>query len=73
MAAKLSSNLKSNQFEHFCLLLWRYIIDFKNPWLSQGLSKSIRRKNKLYKKFMKPTLENENLYKKYKNKLIASN
>lgn len=42
----------------------------KKPWLSNGLLKSIKRKNKLYKKFLRvPNLQNESCYKKHKNKL----
>jgi hypothetical protein len=40
------------------------------PWISGGLLTSIRKKNKLYKKFLSiPTSSDENMYKKYKNKL----
>ena len=40
------------------------------PWISGGLLTSIRKKNKLYKKFLSvPTSSYENMYKKYKNKL----
>ena len=40
------------------------------PWISGGLLTSIRKKNKLYKKFLNvPTSSYENMYKKYKNKL----
>ena len=43
----------------------------KNPgWLSTGLLKSIKRKNSLYKKFLKsPSPFNESSYKRYRNKL----
>jgi len=42
----------------------------KKPWLSSGLLKSIRRKNKLYTKYVKnPTPLNHSIYKKYRNKL----
>ena len=45
---------------------------FKRPWLSAGLLKSIKRKSKLYKKFLNfPTPTNEENYKKYRNKLHA--
>ena len=40
------------------------------PWLSKGILKSIRSKNKLYKKYLKnPSTDNETAYKTYKNKL----
>ena len=46
---------------------------YKKPWLSKGLSKSIKRKNRLYKHFLsKPSLDNEQKYKAYKNKLTQS-
>ena len=42
------------------------------PWISGGLLTSIRKKNKLYKKFLSiPTSSYENLYKKYKINLIV--
>ena len=46
---------------------------FKKPWMTRGLLKSIKRKNKLYQKFLRnPSSVNENLYKIYKNKLNHS-
>ena len=42
----------------------------KKPWLSTGLLKSIKRKNSLYKKFLKSHSPfNEISYKRYRNKL----
>ena len=42
----------------------------KKPWLSEGLKHSIKKKNMLYKCFIKnPTLQSEKLYKTYRNKL----
>ena len=42
----------------------------KSPWLSAGIYNSIRRKNFLYKKFLKnTTLQNKSTYTLYKNKL----
>ena len=42
----------------------------KSPWLSDGIYKSIRRKNYLYKKLMRhPTSQNKSIYTMYKNKL----
>ena len=44
--------------------------EIKSPWLSYGLLKCIRRKNRLYRKFIcKPTDANKESYKKYRNKL----
>jgi hypothetical protein len=41
-----------------------------NPWITKGLLKSIRKKNRLYKMFLKkPDSIRELHYKKYKNKL----
>jgi hypothetical protein len=46
---------------------------FKKPWMTRALLKSIRRKNKLYQKFLRNSSSvNENLYKIYKNKLNHS-
>jgi hypothetical protein len=42
----------------------------RKPWVSNGLLKSINRKNNLYKKYLNnPCTENESKYKRYKNKL----
>ena len=39
-----------------------------SPWISQGLRKSSKQKQKLYIKFLKhPTYKNETTYKNYKN------
>ena len=41
-----------------------------SPWITPGLLKSINKKNRLYKKFIRsPSLSNERKYKTYKNKL----
>ena len=43
---------------------------FSSPWLSPGLLKSINKKNRLYKEFIRsPTSSSERRYKTYKNKL----
>ena len=43
---------------------------FKKWWLTKALPKSIKIKNKLYKKYLQvPTVDNSSLYKRYKNKL----
>ena len=40
------------------------------PWITKGIIKSTIHKNKLYKRFLKkPSIKNEEIYKKYKNKL----
>ena len=42
----------------------------RKPWLSNGLIKSIKTKNKLYVKyFRRPSLTNRLLYKQFRNKL----
>lgn len=42
----------------------------KTPWISKALLVSVRKKNKLYKKYMtNPTIYRERKYKEYKNKL----
>ena len=42
----------------------------QKAWLTKGLSMSIKRKNKLYQKYVKnPTIENKNKYAIYRNKL----
>ena len=42
----------------------------KSPWMTKCVLKSIKRKNKLYSKYLSdPNKINENLYKKYKNRL----
>ena len=43
------------------------------PWCSKGLFRSIKRKNKLYRRYLSdPTLSNESSYKTCKNKLTHS-
>lgn len=42
----------------------------KNPWITKGILKSIKHKNKLYTKYLKSKSQNILLtYKKYRNKL----
>ena len=41
-------------------------------WLTKGLEKACKKKNKLYKEFLNhPTKEKEDTYKKYRNRLTA--
>jgi hypothetical protein len=43
------------------------------PWLSKRILKSIKRKNKLYRRYLRnPTPENDSNYKRYTNKLNHS-
>ena len=45
----------------------------RKPWISQGLLKSIKKKNKLYKQYLSnPSSQKEEKYKTYKNKLNHS-
>jgi len=45
----------------------------RKPWFTKGLSKSVRKKNLLYKTFRNdPNSHNELVYKRYKNKLNHS-
>ena len=42
-------------------------VTVRNPWITKGLLKSVRKNNLLYKRFLaKPTSHRENLYKCYK-------
>jgi hypothetical protein len=42
----------------------------RSPWMTKCVLKSIKKKNKLYKKYLSDSSKiNENVYKKYKNKL----
>ena len=42
------------------------------PWITKGLQNACKKKNKLYRDFIKHrSLDVENKYKKYKNKLTA--
>jgi hypothetical protein len=47
--------------------------NFSKPWMTNGLLTSIKRKNKLYKKYLrKPSFENKKTYIDFKNKLNNS-
>ena len=47
--------------------------NFSKPWFSKGLAHSVKKKNLLYRRFLRnPCFENEAIYKKYKNKLNHS-
>ena len=42
----------------------------KSPWITRSIIKSVRKKNKLHKKFLcHPATNNEHKYKQYENKL----
>ena len=63
-------NLYSTLYEKNFPLLTKNvkIKDLENPWMSLGMKKSSRRKQKLYINFLKKKTENaENEYKSYKN------
>ena len=45
-------------------------LNSRKPWVTNGLLKSFKRKNKHYRKYLSfPTAQNEKLYEAYKNKL----
>ena len=51
-------------------IIKNYINKEKSPWRTNCILKSVRKKNKLYKTFLKSSnRKNETLYKRYKNKL----
>ena len=58
---------------HFPVQEFKYRYDkSKSPWMSEGIYNSIRRKNHLYKKFLKNrTSQNKSNYTMYKNKLTC--
>ena len=59
---------KFNETFNYCFPLKKvnaFKYGFRKPWLSKGLWKSIKRKNKLFKK----SVINENVHKKFRNKL----
>ena len=48
----------------------RKIDKTRSPWMTRCIAKSVKQKNKLYKKYLQyPTGKNEKIYKKYRNKL----
>ena len=85
----LHLNIRSLQrnFDNFSNLLLKININFTfiglsetwlkdqlcKSWMTKGLLKSIKKKNNLYRKYLrKPTCENNTIYKNYKNKLNHS-
>ena len=69
---RFHNNLKIaiNKSFPFVKIRNKVVNNTKSPWMTNGIFKSISKKNKLYKKFLKkPTRKNETDYKKYKNKL----
>ena len=65
----------TNAYEkHFPLKKLRCHPQLRKPWISQGLLKSIKKKNKLYEQYPSslipdPSSQKEEKYKTYKNKL----
>ena len=68
------------RFQEMCTKIYNYCFPlkkatrkqrrFKKWWLTKALLKSIKTKNKLYKKYLQvPKVDNSSLYKRYKNKL----
>ena len=44
--------------------------DIRNPWITRGILRSIKKRNKLYKSYISnPSEQNANKYKKYRNNL----
>ena len=59
--------------KHFPLKKLKHRLHSRRPWISQGLLKSIKHKNKLYKRYLSnPSPQKELIYKTYKNKLNHS-
>ena len=55
---------------HLKVIKGKLLKNCSSPWITPGLLKSINKKNRLYKKFIRsPSLSNERKYKTYKNKL----
>ena len=47
--------------------------EIKNPWITQGILGSIKKRNKMYKSYISnPSKENLNKYKQYRNKLTST-
>ena len=67
--ANTSSELYDENFP-IKLMQRKRLKTIHNPWFTKGLLKSIRKRAKLYKKFLKnPNIGNEKVYKIFKNKL----
>uniref|UniRef100_A0A8C6LAH3 Reverse transcriptase domain-containing protein n=1 Tax=Nothobranchius furzeri TaxID=105023 RepID=A0A8C6LAH3_NOTFU len=67
-------NIITSLYEKNCPLLYKVDKNkyAKKPWITKGIQKACRKKNKLYKDFLKKrTEEAEQNYKIYKNKLIS--
>ena len=59
--------------KHFPLKKLKRRLHPKRLWISQGLLKSTKQKNKLYKRYLSnPSPQKELIYKTYKNKLNHS-
>ena len=59
--------------KHFPLKKLKRRLYPRRPWISQGLLKSIKQKNKLYKRYLSnPSPQKKLIYKTYKNKLNHS-
>ena len=59
--------------KHFLLKKLKRHPQLRKLWISQGLLKSIKKKNKLYKQYLSnPSSQKEEKYKMYKNKLNHS-
>lgn len=59
-----------NNFPFTKITSKRNIDKNRSPWMTKCIIKSVKQKNKLYKKYLhNPTEKTEKIYKKYKNKL----
>ena len=59
--------------KHYPLKKLKRRLHPRRPWISQRLLKSIKQKNKLYKRYLSnPSPQRELIYKTYKNKLNHS-
>jgi len=59
--------------EHFPLKKLKRHPQLRKPWISQGLLKSIKKKNKLDKQYLSnPSSQKDEKYKTFKNKLNNS-
>ena len=64
-------NILYNLYDEYYTLTHKYIDTHKvnRPWITAAIKESIKRKNKLYKKFVKYPITYGNLYRSYRNHL----
>jgi hypothetical protein len=67
---ELFANAYEKNFPLTKKVLKKKIDKNKSPWMTKCIAKSVKKKNTLYKKYLcHPTTNNEDKYKRYKNKL----